>query len=114
MTMAQLQRPGIAGELPAVMPPAQIIPLKALASQLLYSGACIVTGFSWQNAGGSTDRVTLLDGTDSSGVTLAVSRMATLITDTEKLGDSGVLCQNGLYAIEQAGTTAGAVYVIPL
>lgn len=114
MTMANLRVPGAPGEWTGQLPPAQPFTVNALGAQLLYSGACVITGYSIQNGGAGSDVVTIYDGTDAKGQIVAKPRNATQVSDTEICGVSGVLCQAGIFVTESAGSTTGAIWAIPL
>lgn len=107
---------GPPGELPAgLLPPAQAFTYSPTGPNLIFSGECIIIGWSFYNPAAATDNLTLYDGTDANGQPIGfVHAPAAATVDTETLGCSGLLLRRGLYITSTAQKFQGAVWLILL
>lgn len=114
MTQSAVEPYAQLGGLPEPLPPAIPITVPAVQNQQVFTGRCILTGWSLQNTSAAADFAVIYDGGSAAGQKVGVSRTAAGNTDTEHCGPSGVLVQNGLYVAQSVGTIAGTLWVIPL
>lgn len=114
MTTPALTFPGIPGEWADPLPPATPIVVNGALAGVLYSGACVLMGWSVRNTSAAADFVLFYDGGDSRGTLVGQSRTAAGNTDTERCGHNGVLCKGGLAYTQGTGVIVGTVYIVPL
>lgn len=99
-----------AAEMPAVAVP---LPT-ASGTGLLSGGRCILAGWSLQNTATTAGVITLVNGQDSSGMTIVTLGLAAAATDNGRPGITGVIMDVGLFYSVSTGTWKGAVFMIPL
>lgn len=95
--------------------PAMPIPLPSLAaSQILYSGRCLLTGYSLQNNGTAAGGVNLLNGQDTTGLIAVILPLTAQQAVSNTAGTMGVLMDMGVYAQITTAVIRGSVYIVPL
>jgi hypothetical protein len=104
-----------AGELAALKP---AIPLHTpvLGSQLIFSGECLLVGWSVRNTDAAAGHIViLLDGTDASGMPVGYSKPAsTGGADTQSPSPPGLLMRNGVYFQDASGFVECVIWIVPL
>lgn len=95
--------------------PAKPIPLSALAAnKILFGGACLLRGWSFVYAGGTTAIVDIIDGQDANGTEVGRYQLGSGIGATQWIGTPGVLLSIGLFFASTQFPFTGAFWVTAL
>lgn len=95
--------------------PSRPIPFTALTTgQVALSGRCLVTGISGVNAATTAGRISIFDGTDSTGVQVWQASGAASSLFTSNVPGKGILCEIGCFLLASTMTATGSVLLIPL
>lgn len=80
----------------------------------LIGGRCLLMGWSVDNTSAGNIPLLVYDGADASGMIVASPVVATISSNDQWFGDSGVLLNIGLFVNLGAGPWNGSFYVVPL
>ena len=84
------------------------------ANKLLFSGRALLRGWSLQNGNAGAQVFQVLDGTDATGLVVAVLNLAAGANSQGPPCDTGILLSAGLFVVAPAGPLQGAFYVTPV
>lgn len=84
------------------------------ANKLLFSGRALLRGWSLQNGNAGAQVFQLLDGTDASGLVVAVLNLAAGANSMGPAADTGILLSAGLFLVVPGGPLQGAVFLTPV
>lgn len=79
----------------------------------LYSGQCILLGWSYVDNSVAANQLVFRGGIDTTSQIIAASAVAASGADTKWLGPTGVMCPGGLHVL-QTGSVLGSVFVLPI
>lgn len=99
-----------AGSLPALP-----LPLKSQVNSVqLFTGRCLLRGYSVTNGATTAGGMNILDGQDATGMAVAVLNLAAATSATANTAARGVLMEQGIYVQLLAATVTGAIWITPL
>jgi hypothetical protein len=107
---------GPPGEIPPGYPPAVPIYAAHGGNPLIFSGECLVVGWSCRNTDAAAGHVIVLyDGTDTNGRPFGYSKPASSGgAETQSPSPPGLLCRSGVYFQDSSGFVDIAVWIVPL
>ena len=92
--------------------PTVAVPIITLAaSKLLYSGPCIVAGWSLIEAGGAAAIWDIFDGGDATGQEIGAINFASGGSSVVGPGPDGPYCKVGVFLSRTSGTIRGAIWL---
>lgn len=79
----------------------------------IYSGQCLLMGWSFVDNSVAANQLVFRGGTDTTSQIIAAAAVAASASDSKWFGPTGIRCPGGLHVL-QTGSVLGSAFVLPL